>query len=434
MNRGKSNRKRGSILLMAVGILVMLAMVGMTYVVVSHLDQRESASLAGQAPITMLGAGTVDRAKAILMEDLGFSSDTGYPFQRADNWLQWVDDDSQYVDPWLASAIPVDTDGDDVLDTYPHATDLFDGDRTSDAFNDVPWQDAPADGGPVKDAAGRWLVDTDGDGKTDSILVPSKVRDRDGNYFYVAARIIDLSALLDLRVVGAPSYPHPFSSGSGGNPNYYMNAYRGCPVTDLDFSRMGTPLSLADLHAWRCAPNTPTLMEYNNASVRKFRNMMGPDNSVAGVCNFGQDDLLSLLWRENAAGSSTSRLMRGRLYDKLHSIDSSDDLYRPVPELSPALDHRQRQPEPDDPGARERPELHLQVGRAIPPGRCQPGDRPVEGRQRGGMEALLGDLQHHPQHQEPVGAGRHVRGHLPPRVRPGRHVRGHLPPRVRPGH
>ena len=324
MNRTKRNREPGTVVLMAVGILMMLAMVGTTYIIVSHLDQRESASVAGQVPLGKVASGVFNRAKAVLVEDLrvwtqgqilaGATSD--HPFERPDNWWRWVDDDSQFVDPWLAAAVPQGG-------AYPHVTDLYGGDRNSTYFNDVARVAAPADGGPIKDGQGRWLVDADGDGLTDSILVPTGLRDEDGNYFFVAARVIDLSALLDLRVVGEPSNPEPFFSGTGTRAKYFRDAFRGCPVTDLAWSRMGTALPFADptsktgLHYLRSGPYEPTLKEYNNASVRKFRNMMALDNYQSGVCNFGQDDLLSLLWRE----SNTARRMRGRLYENIGPAD-----------------------------------------------------------------------------------------------------------------
>jgi hypothetical protein len=239
-------------------------------------------------------------------------------------WGAQVDAPSQNFDPWLASTTPVDTDGDGQPDLYRHASDIFFRALGVDVgiFHDVPAMpvDAPGSGKPYWDDTGRrWLADADGDRTTDSVVVYTGVRDQAGNYFYVAARVVDLSALVNVSTVGEPSTPEPFFPGTAAKQ--YLDAVRGGPVTDLDWSRLGLNLPLNDdggLHHLRIMPWRVTsvpLKTYNNAVVRMLRNL--PSTSTAAAnCNFGHDDLLSLLWREPNINRSTCRT-RGRLYEAI---------------------------------------------------------------------------------------------------------------------
>ena len=321
MTQKRRYHERGTVILLAVGILVLLAMIGTTFVIITALDRQEARCIAVAAPMKGVGLGVSARIQAVLLEDLGFKSGVqdGYPYQGCEKWVQQVDFPSAYVDCWLSTPV-VNDQG-----KYAHVSNLYG--KRAEGPNAPPgkFENVPAlnyGGVPVKDGD-RWLVDTDGDGKTDAALVDTSVRDLQGNRFYVAVRIIDLSGRINVNTVGTPSAAVPFCDPPPPPPPLPPPlSIRGNPVTDMDWSRLGFSLSFTDLHKARCLPLSQArpiaLTMYNNDYVRQ------PLGGVTGTglpSALGQppgvfttEDLMAMLWAEDDLSSPNCLLARSRFY------------------------------------------------------------------------------------------------------------------------
>ncbi|KKM88178.1 hypothetical protein LCGC14_1261360 [marine sediment metagenome] len=311
MVRKRNHHDRGTVILMAVGILVMLAMIGTTFVIVSHLDRREAGSLALAASSRKVAAGVLAKIQSTLMDDLGFYTYAKIPdgnnageyqdpagpvrhvYERCDRFRQQYTFPSEIVDPWLADDNTyVNEHGNTV---YAHSSNLYSPDpafpRTR--FENVPVLDYF--GAPIQNGS-RWLVDADGDRKTDSVLVDTGIRDRRGNYLYVAVRIIDLSGRVNVNTVGAAPFTVP------NTPN---------PLTDMNWAALGL-VPVTTLHTRRMSSKLPPMAElsvYGSAYVPR------PHNPLAGMffTSYDTADLLAILWRESDTNSSTYLADRGRL-------------------------------------------------------------------------------------------------------------------------
>ena len=322
MTQRRRHHEPGTVILLAVGILVLLAMIGTTFVIVTALDRQEARCLAIAAPMKHIARGVSAKIQAVLLEDLGFKAGdpNTYPYQACEKWVQQVDYPSAYVDHWLSTP-EVDGRG-----KYAHVTNLY-GSRIDDPHMlSAKFENVPArayTGSPIKDkddkGNDRWLVDTDGDGKTDAVLVNTGACDLQGSSFYVAVRIIDLSGRINVNTVGEPAPAEPFYSPPLLPPPP-RPPVRGNPVTDMDWSRLGSSLSFAALHEARCRPvPVQPLKVFNNDYVRQPLNgilVSGAPPVIIGQPSgvFTSEDLMAMLWGEDDPNSPNCLFTRSRFY------------------------------------------------------------------------------------------------------------------------
>ena len=385
MSGRRRGKKTGTAILMAVMLVVLLGMIGMSFVVIAFLDRAEARSLAVSAPTRRAAMGTLDLARATLVDDLRFytypeiqgGKQSKFPYeacQIGSSWLAQVDCDSEVTDPPLASPEwqPRPVSNDPPFDFYPHVTNLFPGLLAAQHGRDALWERAcftnvpalPYQGSPVRYAflndgvaVELWLVDTDGDKVTDSILVDSGVRDADGNPYFVAVRIIDLGGRINVNTVFQPAAPVPFST----SPDR-----RGINQTDMDWGGLGFKFTAYGLHRLRCRiqPGFPLvgIWDYHNEFVRCPRHVQpDPDAKPPRYYPFyGQDDALALLWRESDWNSATYTI-RGRLRMLFEGAGEyqrfvSDRRYlttRSVSRLLPLQIASQLPPQPDEPAGHQ---------------------------------------------------------------------------------
>jgi hypothetical protein len=218
-NRHPARRRRGTVLLLAVGLITIVAILGSTFLVTSLLDARQSEAMAVKFQAEPLARGMVERVRALLARDL-YANEFG-PYGDASmnqpqNWRKYTDypseDDpgtsgageNEEVDPYLSSPW---TPGIQSGASWPHLTRLPNTSKPNGSAvtrGDVTKVDpnAPSDAP---------YVDTDGDGRKDALLLSTDVRDIDGNEYLVAVRITDLSGLFGIRDAEIdPSPPPPF--------------------------------------------------------------------------------------------------------------------------------------------------------------------------------------------------------------------------------
>lgn len=243
---------RGSILLMVVGLLTIIGMLGATFLVIAHLDAKQS-----QATVTRSQAGPIPESliiqlREILKDDL-YLDDVEGPYGDyglAPPWARWrrfIDYPSDVVDKWLAS------NGYSAPATWAHVTNV-----DSDADTDNVGITSPG------------LVDTDGDGIRDAYLYDTGVTNARGERYHVAVRITDLASMLCVNTAGSPLL-NPSVPGDTLPPY-------SCPANIdlreyLKFFDAGTPdyTFYDNVHAARCYYGSQVLNDFNTyAALRLF--------------------------------------------------------------------------------------------------------------------------------------------------------------------
>lgn len=283
---------------MVVGLLVMLAMIGTTFVITSFLDRRESFGIAAAAPMKQVARGILQQ---ILTERLGdlYIDDKGTQdpsddviYGSADDYKKQVDYPHEDFDKVLACFAPVDA-GDGNL-VWKHISNLFDED--SDKVTDVPVDSAT-------------LVDTDGyyfefpagtKHYGDAILHDTNVNSPTGQRYYVAVRIIDASALINVDTA--------YSTATAA-ANTVM------PVTNISLDVMTDAATRDRIHAGdadtgltgRDGGTGDDITTYNANYVQRPLNPANGDYRP-----YDAGDMLALAW--GAAEPSTAT---GRIYQAL---------------------------------------------------------------------------------------------------------------------
>jgi len=95
-------RRRGSILLMVVGVLTIVAMLGGTFLLVSHMDSSSSKSTIAKSQTDPVISGVVSRIQAKLAADRFCSGTTPYGAIAAPK--DFIDYPDPGVDGWLSSS------------------------------------------------------------------------------------------------------------------------------------------------------------------------------------------------------------------------------------------------------------------------------------------------------------------------------------------
>jgi len=176
---------RGSVLLLVVGLLTIIAMLGGTYLLVSRLESRTAQALAAKNQADPIARGAVSRACAVLKADLYLDPDTpGNPA-----------DDAPYAD--VAGLVG--------SDLWKVCIDAPGTDFDAHIADDAGMSDLFGTSGT--------LVDTDGDGTDDAYLIDTGILDFNGNRYHVAVKLTDLSALVNINIafhtnVAAAGYPN----------------------------------------------------------------------------------------------------------------------------------------------------------------------------------------------------------------------------------
>jgi len=266
---------------MAVGLLVMLAMIGTTFIIVSHMDRRETSSLVASAPMKEIASGIVAQIVADRFEDLHIS-DNGTPNNLADDvvygaatdFKQQMDYPADTYDSVLASAEPLQN-------YWIHLTNVH-GAHTNMVTR--------------VSATSPKLADTDGfvnfGTKTgDALLWDSSVRDSLGREYWVAVRVIDANSLVDANIAYAPT------AATAGvtmrSTDVSLEALTGAAIRDA-------------VHAARCGPTPSTVPDYwTNFALR-------PIKPILSYRPFMMDDMLAIRW-----GAALPSTATGRLFDAL---------------------------------------------------------------------------------------------------------------------
>ena len=187
----------GSVLLMVIGVLTMIAILGSAFILVSHADAQQSAALADKSQVEPLARNIVARLGARMMDDL-------------------------YYDPGSTFGA---TTGIATAKAYAPVTGTFSVDPNYGPFRNLAtapnngpvgwlgyvdsnadvcgWMTTPFFDGNTCDLRQTVDVDVDGDGVVDANapLCNTGIKNTKGDAnYYIAARVYDLSAMLNINV------------------------------------------------------------------------------------------------------------------------------------------------------------------------------------------------------------------------------------------
>jgi hypothetical protein len=189
-----ARRYRGSVLLMVVGLLTMIAMLGGTFLIIARLDARQSDALAVRAQADPIARGLAIDVLHLLKDDLyidgkGTSSAGddviyGAAPSGANGWRCYIDHPDYEIDPHLSSSWR------DGIVQWRYLTNLLGKTRSEGGFHDIGLQTSDLDPNKYN------YVDTDGDGGRDARLMETGATDPRGRKFYAAVRVVDLASFL----------------------------------------------------------------------------------------------------------------------------------------------------------------------------------------------------------------------------------------------
>lgn len=222
MNIKDTNRSdykgRGSALILVVVVTVLLAMVGIMFLMVSRVGDMMGSGARQEYEMDQAVGAVTARIEHILLQDL-FGPNLSRTIADGGGASNEPYDAPGQRDPWLASLEPVwhsdngtSADPTDDLYIWPYISNILTGTVN---FGDQFWDRIIRDGGSnrtlpqhnglVPDYQEADLVlpahpaDADGDGVADSVWIPLSAPTGSGQTIYAAVRIIDNCAMLNLN-------------------------------------------------------------------------------------------------------------------------------------------------------------------------------------------------------------------------------------------
>jgi hypothetical protein len=225
----RRTNNRGTILLMVVAILTVIALLGTAFLLIARADAKQSRQLGMKAQVDPLATGILRTVQERIRADLPYGSRGPYsdmPDGAATNWYRFVDAPERDVDTWLAQSytsgyllwnhytstqgLASDHIGNPIDPDQPyitHLTDLYlEGAAGMKPFEKAGYDDAAMTDldrdGPHKypdkhSTPPSWV------GCRDAVVKPVGVTDAlTGRPWYRAVRVMDTSALVNLQVAG----------------------------------------------------------------------------------------------------------------------------------------------------------------------------------------------------------------------------------------
>lgn len=261
-----TRRNRGSVLLLAIGLLTIIAILASTFLIVANLDAHQAETLAVKAQADPIAEGVLSTAQAWAGSDV-YANSQG-PFGRVPNnttgWRMYADvphQDNNFdnsVDPWLSCEYIYGGD------RWTHVSNIV-GERddqgtTLNKVNNVPYTSAD-------------LVDTDGDAIRDAYrfytgVVKQRTNMTDIKY-YAAVRVVDLAGRVCVNTAAGRDADSDVNMPTTFAPIYTdlrtmigVNAYG-----KVHERRRGTGLTALNIYETRCARK---LLAPDNTSSQKY--------------------------------------------------------------------------------------------------------------------------------------------------------------------
>ncbi|HDY64961.1 MAG TPA: hypothetical protein ENH84_01855, partial [Phycisphaerae bacterium] len=183
-----SRSNRGSVILMVIGLLTIIAMLGTSFLLISRLDRKQSEAIAAKAAADPIAEGILAQLVATLKDDLYIDSDGPY----GDVGVDSATTDEQlrrFVDYASSSDATLPIEADDWL--------WYDDGTTTHLSNVIGLPPNPPYGPDD-------YADTDGDttipNDRDAYLVPTGITNSKGQEYFAAVRVVDLSGLINVNI------------------------------------------------------------------------------------------------------------------------------------------------------------------------------------------------------------------------------------------
>jgi len=291
--------RRGSVLLMAIGLLTIIAILASTFLIVSNLDSQEQAILSIKDQSDPLAQGAFKTVVSLALKDLWCDDDgNDGPFGANEGltgvhaWQQYIDSplagerpkpaDPNRIDAWLAREYD-DADG----ASFPIRQPFTRINASTDNVANVP--NADLDGDKILDAV-KYKPYPDAD-----ISQPEYK-------FWMAVRVVDLAGKICLNTAGY--LPTSAQMASPGAP------LSRSPVL-INLKQLLTQTAYDALDRERCNKQSKSLREFDTGCGRR---LLMPH---AAFKPFDIGDELFLLWCERLTPDTSAYV--GRLYDTIGS-------------------------------------------------------------------------------------------------------------------
>jgi len=227
--RTRSDRQRGSTLLLVIAALILSMFAGLMLIEIVRKDRQSTINAARAAASDQVVSATYGRIVYLLKEDLGINNGGTVGNPNDDTFFNGQEyfDHAGPSDPHLASTYPRESNL-----TYPQITRLGNAFTQDNSQTNLVAADAATaaySGGAPAAISGNSKADADGDGIIDAKWEPAPIATLRGWDYYIAARVIDLGSLININAAtiyttDAATPGNAFKgwgSGANGPRTYY---------------------------------------------------------------------------------------------------------------------------------------------------------------------------------------------------------------------
>lgn len=265
----RTRRNRGSIVLLVVGLLTIIAMLGSTFVFVSRMDRRQSKAIAESAPIDGVADDILRRILEDRLADLHISNQN-MVYGDATTVSDHIDAIHEKCDRILASPERV-------------------GGRWAQVSNL-----GNLSASQVKNVASTNLADTDGDGIGDAILWDTGISNGAGSSYWVAIRVLDLSGMVNVNTA--------YLTSVSAERDHVL------PLHNISLRNLIGDPAYRTVHISRRGTTRREILDYEDEyNIRTLDPKPLPGRYYLP---FDMSDMVALAWRRNNAPTTLGRLFR----------------------------------------------------------------------------------------------------------------------------
>jgi len=302
----KSTRRNGgSVVLLVVGLLTIIAMLGSTFVFISRMDRRQSKAIAESARMDGIADDIIRQIQMDRLMDLHIDGvgNSGIVYGKATKITDCIDALGAEIDPILASP---QMEG----NAWPRITQM--GTLTSAMTGSFT--------APIGTSR---LSDSDGDKVKDAKLWSTGVANGSGEAYYVAVRVEDLSG----RINANTAYTTKVKA----------EANRLFPLYSVSLENLAT--TWEQVHGYRCGQAGAGGMNIDTYEEAYNIRPLNPE-SGKNCLPFDKSDMLALAWYGQDSPLTSGRLFRalGNQFNSARrhlTTVSSSRIHVPVPVMGP---------------------------------------------------------------------------------------------------
>jgi hypothetical protein len=198
MKTSRDFKRRGSSILLVIGLLVLMAMVASTFLLIVHADRQDAASIESVSPLRHVAGAGLERVLADRLADLYIGLNG--PFDGIDNYYKAIDYPGQECDMGLSSGTPT-SDGNDPsgILSWRHLANLAGSAPPGVNYDNV----RPDNPGLFSTTGFTWNNPV---GSGDAVPFYSGINDLGGRQYWLALRVEDLCGRTNVNVGGTDNW------------------------------------------------------------------------------------------------------------------------------------------------------------------------------------------------------------------------------------